>query len=59
MYVVVVVLSITGLQLPVILLLLVVGNAIDPPSHTGDNAVNNGVTVPLFTAIVSVVVVAH
>jgi hypothetical protein len=58
-YVVVVVLSKAGDQLPVIPLLEVVGNGVKvAPEHIGATAVNVGVMLEL-TTIVIVAVVAH
>lgn len=58
-YVVVAVLSSAGDQLPVIILLEVVGNAVSiSPEQIAGTAVNVGVTAEL-TVIVNVVVVAH
>ena len=53
------VLFIAGDQLPVILLLEVVGNAVKAsPAHIGDTAVKVGVVLG-FTVMVKVVVLAH
>ena len=56
---VVLVLSIAGLQVPVIPLLEVVGNVKLPPRQMAAIGVKAGVTVPLLTVTVRVVVAAH
>jgi hypothetical protein len=54
------VLSKTGLQLPVMPLILVVGNtASADPSHIGATDVNVGIILPLLTPIVIVAIEAH